>query len=763
MEFLKQRGGRAILQRRWLLLAVLALVLALPLAIVVRNSPVEISVDLDEDAGKVSAHWQGGETTLEPLDEAWAPHHYTVTITAPGDGKDRGGGYQLIAMTSIDKASYSDPSLWAHASTYFMLHGQDRPAVLQLEGWTIGPDPYLSFETDFASENVVAQSGNKPPERLTLHTEQHGNLQYPIETDARRYRYTGQVPRRFLGQLELSFSDSVQPVIQRLYINTLIPRIYYADDLPQKAPAGIRQSHWQPTWAQDRLVLPQAWWLGANVVLDLGRLWIVLFLGLTLVVVPLQFIARCFIAQWRSTPTTHADAAFPWPVFAGFWLPAFLVWCFFLLNFYPGTLNADSLTQWSEIQTFKFTPIHPPIYALAMWLGTFLWDSPATTAFFQILAASLIMASAFTLLWKAGVSRSIVLVLYILTVVSPRNNTTLISLLKDTPYSIALMGMTLCLAWYLVQPQRKVGLRWGIAGLCLGCAAVFRHNGPLLAAALLPLLLIYFPRQWRAWCLLVAGFLVVFLGVKDVIYPRISIEQGEGGFHDLTTCHLAILLDRDVPLRSEDYAFLSQVRDLQDRWGYDPRRVASTTQPLMDYYHRAWAKEHAGPYLTRYTHIMKDHLLNGANYLRERGEFLYIPWQTKIEMETYFLGISRNDLGLWSSDFLLVWPDKIRAALAWTAMPARSWIFWRPALPLYGILIACIVLCIRQRNIAWSIVYLPFVLNTGTIALAAISQACRYQFPLTFAAAFLVGLAFLPSPTHTSSSEAIPNIANQVS
>jgi hypothetical protein len=125
-------------------------------------------------------------------------------------------------------------------------------------------------------------------------------------------------------------------------------------------------------------------------------------------------------------------------------------------------------------------------------------------------------------------------------------------------------------------------------------------------------------------------------------------------------------------------------------------------------------------------------------------------------METYFLGITRNDLGLWNTQLFLELPDQLRALLAATAKPGLNWLFWRPALPLYIILIACVVLCIRQRNLAWSIVYLPFLLNTGTIALAAISQACRYQFPLTFAAAFLVGLAFLPRTSHTSASEAGP-------
>lgn len=739
----------------WLVAFGVSFVTALITSLTLGRLPIEVSVDFESSAGEVTAHWPGGEQQLQELATAFAPHHYTVRVTAPGgEAKSFGGGYQMIAMAEIDRVTYSDESLWARASNYFMLHGATRPATLEIEGWTIGSNPYLSFETDFLSESVEVQSGDEAPQKLLLRSEERGKLRYAIQIDARRYRYTGAVPRNALAELMISASVEMPPSVHRLYVNSFIPRLYFGGAVPAKRAMGLAKGNWTPQWEGSAFSLPRAFILGTHLGATVLFLWVGLFIAFAVILVVARWGNLAFRALWRTPPVTCVEGAIPGKILVAFWLPAFVVWSIFLLVYYPGTMNADSLTQWSEIQTFEFSAIHPPIYAILMWLGTCLWDSPVTTALFQILVASSLVAWAFALLWRAGVHRAIVLVLYAITVFSARNNTTLISLVKDAPYAIAFMGLAVCLACFLIQPGYRVALRWAMAGLCLGIVAVFRHNGPLVAMALLPLLLLYFPRQWRSGLVLLVAFLAVYLGVKHVVYPNISIERSDGGLHDLTTCHLAILLDRDVPLRSEEYAFMSQVRALEDGWAYSPRRLDSTAIPFLDVYHRTWAKEHRGPYFQHYQDIVLRNVLTASMYFLERGEFLYVPWQRNSDMETYFLGISRNDLGLWNSEFFLDLHNQLRALLALTTKPSLSWLFWRPALPLYLVVLACIALCVRQRTIAWSIVYLPFFINTATLALAAVSQAARYQFPLTFAAAFLVGLAFLPRPTQTSAIKA---------
>lgn len=740
-------GGLAHRQRLvWSALLLIVLLAATGASLVLRNVPVTIAIDFEAPAAGAALRWPEGRLALDVLDTAYAPHHYRASVTAPGGDAQR-SGFQLIVMAGLDDVSFSDASQWAHMSNYFMLSGPERPATLRLEGWTIGPSPYLSFETDLLSEPVIVQSGDGAPQSLNLQSESRGKVVYPIQTDRRLHRYLATVPRNALRHLTIELGSDPGPALHRLYVNSLVPRIYYGGAAPDNGPVGFIQANWAPTREGGAFALPGAYYLGANPLFTFVT-FVALFGAVPLATgFMLIHLLRAFRASWRSAPQKALPAGQPgYRVVLSFWAPAFFIWFVFLIAFYPGTLNADSLTQWEESRTLVFTPQHPPIYALAMRAAAWMWDSPSTTALLQIVAGSGLVALAFALLWSAGVHRGVVLALYALTVLSPRNNTSMIALVKDTPYAIALLGVAVFLTWIALRPGRRNGWIWAGAGMFLGLAAVFRHNGPLVAAALLPLLLFYFPRNWRGWLAVTVVVMFIYIGVTRVIYGAITIDRGDGGLHDLTTSHLAILLERDVPLRGEEYAFLGQVRDLEDRWAYHPRRVASTTLPFLDCYHRGWAKEHGAPYFDLYKRVVLRNALNASLYFIERGEFLYVPWERNAYMEKYFLGISQNDMGLSGFTIFLELPGQLRTALDWTSGPRLSGLFWRPALPLFLVIAACITLCIRRRNITWSIVYLPVLINTATIALAAISQTARYQYPLTLASGFLIALAFLPAP-----------------
>ena len=729
----------------WIGFLPIALLAAAGATLAISNAPVEIAIDFEAPAEGAALRWPEGRQALEALDTAYAPHYYRVSVTAPG-GDAHNGGFQLIVMAGIGGLSFSDASQWAHLSTYFMLVGPERPEVLALEGWSIGPNPYLSFESDLMSEPVIVQSGGGPPQTLNLQSKQRGKVVYPIQTEQRLHRYLATVPRHALRHLVIETGNGARPPLHRLYVNSLVPRIYYGGEAPPNRPAGIIQANWAPAWEGGAFALPGAYYLGAHMLFTFLS-----FLALS-IAVPLVtgfvliHVFRAFRASWRRTGQDELPGVQPGiRLVASFWAPAFLAWFVFLVAFYPGTMNSDALIQWAESRTFVFTPQHPPVYALIMRAAAWVWDSPFSTALLQVAAGSGVVALAFALLWSAGAHRGVILALYALTVLSPRNNTSIIALLKDTPYAIALLGMAVFLAWICLRPGRTNGRLWACAGLCMGLATVFRHNGPLVAAAMLPLLLFYFPRDWRGWLASTVITALIFIAITRVLYGAITIERGDGGLHDLTTSHLAILLDRDVPLHGEEYAFLEKVRDLEDRWAYHPRRADSTAVPFLHCYHRGWAREHGAPYFHLYRRIVARNILNASLYFIERGEFLYVPWERNEYMEKYFLGISTNTMGLFGFDLFLELPGHLRAALAWTSGPRLSGLFWRPALPLYLVLAACITLCIRRRSISWSIVYLPFFINTATIALAAISQAARYQYPLALASGFLIALAFLPA------------------
>ena len=734
--------------RFWAATIALSTLIGACMAAALRGLPVEICVDVEPPyAGGVLAVWAGGVVVLEEIEEAYAPSHFLVELESPVEASGKqSDGYQMIAMLPPDSVHYEPRDAWAEIHTYFFLHGAARPARLSLAGWGIGPGAYLSFETDPYSGTVQVRGGSNPPDALDLQSAGRGKKVYGLAPDARLQRYYGRVPRQSLRGLRIAGDGSGPIHVRRQVVNSLVPRTYVRAGAPGHAPCGFVEQNWEPaTPGGGGVLLPREFYLGAG--------WLPAFIVFTLAglaamwiaVWPWRVLVRILENRYLGASRDWLQGAFAWKTACGLWAATFLVWFTFLLAFYPGTMNADSLTQWKQAMTFAFEPDHPPFYAWIMWVMRHIWDSPFSTALPQVVLGSALVAFAASLLWRAGVNRAVVLAMYLIGTLSPRNMTMMIALIKDAPYGICMFGAALSLAWILLRRNRRNWLPWATLGLCLGLAALFRQNGPMMVAGTLPFLILFFLRQWRglALCFLLA--FAVFFGAKGAVIARIPMAPTNGGLHDLMTAHLAILLDRDVPLRNEEYAFLAQVRDLEDRWAYEERRADATTIPFLDgIYHREWAKEHRRTYRDCYTRLVLRNPLTAARYFWDRGAFLLVPWPTDTPMETYFLGIPQNRLGLYSMDFFLKLPDQLRAVLAWTATDSLSWLFWRPALPLYLVLIAGLALCLRMRDPIWAVVYLPFAINTGIVGLAAVSHACRYQFPLTFAAAFLVALAFLP-------------------
>ena len=700
------------------------------LTVIIGHMPVDLALDAEGFSGEgLQATWSTGSVSLEEIDTAYAPHHFEARLIAPApqEGEKQRKGFQVITMAGVEEARYTPESSWANISTYYFLMGPERPAELRISGWNLGPNPYFSFETDRISDSVRVESGEGPPVALDLFSQQLGRKVTPIATDTRLRRFYGEVPRKALAELEFNFLGAPPTAVRRIYINSFFPNIYAGENiaLPLVPPFYLGASPIS-TW----LICSALSLVGLLALAGLGMLGQKLYRNL----------ARYPGDDRLTVPPT-------WKSFGVFWVPVFMVWLIFLVAFYPGTLNVDSLSQWEQAQAFSFEAQHPPFYAWLMWLARQVWESPFAVALPQVCFGSALVALSASLLWTAGVPRGIVLAMYALCTLSPRNMTMMIALIKDGPYGICMYLAAILLAWIILRRTRPNYMLWVCLGVAFGVSTLFRHNGLLMAVGTLPFLLLFFMRQWRSVLLCAAMIMVVMVGARVAVLSRIPIEKSSGGLHDLLTAHLALLVEKDVPLSNEEYAFLGQVRDLNDRWSYDKRRVAATTMPFLEAaYHREWAKEHGAAYRGHYTRIVRRNIWVASHYFYDRGEFLIVPWETDTPMETYFLGISKNELGLFNLEFFLELPGQLRSVVAWTASDGWRWLFWRPALPLYLAGIACLVLCLRTRDPIWVIVYLPFFINTAVIGLAAISQASRYQYPLTFAAAFLVALAFLPAP-----------------
>jgi len=744
------------------LVMAIAFAVALITAFAIRNTSVDIGIDFTTQPaspvvlGRLDANDVFHEITVaEQIRAEFSPHHYEYDIEVPEEG---GGEVELLIEASPDRLTLEPENAWLNKEIYMVFPGGNLPARAHVEGWHFGPAVDFAFSRDLRSGNVIIRGeGVEKHLRLfsedTIKVNSPDKLKVSIPAGRRLYRYYAQVPRKHLRGLAMRIDAPASenpPAVERLYINTFIPGIFYSGMAPPRTPPALVIENWTTPAASEKGV----------VVLFNGALiessWTLTSLLMFLIAYPSFYVFVLLVKLMRkefrrlNNEVASLEAAAPALApfnrleFSGYWIALFCLWNYFLLNFWPGSMNVDSHDQWLQATQFSFINQHPPFHTLIIWAGRKIWDSPACIAFLQITAMSGMFAWGFSFMRRAGVSRIVVGACFLMTALSLKNAAMAISLLKDTPYAIIMLGFTIAAFYLVIEPrERKKWRMWITAGICMGLMPLFRYNGLIVLLGMLFLFPLFFAgTRWRALTAAICGLLIC-LSVTQGLFRLIHIEKEEKLGPLLLLSQTAILIDNDAPFSNDEYKLMSEIRPLSDRWAYSKFRIGGTTEPIAFQWTSDVLIEREDEFRQLYAKLMLRNPLLGAKYFLERGEYLYIPWESS-HMETCILGIGRNENMLASTQFLLDTPDMFKSVLTWSNAPEWNWLFWRPAIPLYICILATALLAYRRKSLLYTLPLSAFMLNTLSLLAAAIAQNARYQFGVTMAAGIVIGLAFLP-------------------
>ncbi|MCX7014546.1 MAG: hypothetical protein NTW86_18680 [Candidatus Sumerlaeota bacterium] len=590
----------------------------------------------------------------------------------------------------------------------------------------------------------------------------------PVRRPVKQYRAS--IPRRALAGFRISLGDSGRFPISRLYVGSFWPTIFLASGAEAGEDVWGRViPHWSPSIEQGRLIVPSLSRLEQGGWATFGVLAPSLFaLGLGLSVLAFLASRLCRWLVRQSSPGTRTLAPFRAGPFLAFWRPLVVVWTLIWLCFWPATMETDSCFQWHQAQTMQINDWHPPLHTLTMKLASMAWASPGALIAVHILALSLCAAYGFSLLLRAGVPRRLVIAAYLVALCSPRNAMMAVLEEKDVLYSVCVFLFAVMLAHSLLD--HRMGRRlwfWVALGVCLGLIPLYRHNG---IAILLPMLLLLpvFLWPWRKLAILsLAVALLVFGGARLVLFPLFRVEHLKGFWPvAYAMTELSPIVAQDPPLSQEERDFLTRIRPMTDRWDYSP---VTSNPALYKTTDLPYAEANAdrllalfGSLLERYPGlVLHHHQLNAA--------YLIVPWDSvrypiEYPYTEYFGGAIRPNA--WADKYGIAirpfFPELHAAILEFLGILAQrplNWLFWRVGLPLYAVLAALGILLARLRDWRLLLVYLPALLNTAFFLLGTPSQSTRYQFPLTFSAAFLVCLAFLPktgAPSWPAANDAPP-------
>jgi hypothetical protein len=467
------------------------------------------------------------------------------------------------------------------------------------------------------------------------------------------------------------------------------------------------------------------------------------------------FVASAWLVC-RPTPLGIAGQPLPMPprwMWVRYTLPLLVYWSVYWLAFWPALMSTDSLGQWAQMISGQYSDAHPAFHTLTNWLLTRLWFSPGAIAAAQILALSVVAGLGIALMRQEGAPAWLTWMVVTGVALSPANGMLAVTLWKDIPYSIALLGLTICL--FLIVRSAGVWIEGHVAWLALGITtaltALYRHNGVIPAFASLACLFLAFPHRWKR--LLAASLLAsgLWLGVRGPFYRWLEVQPTQG--NPFISVLALNVIDRhvnfDTPLLEDERQLLAQVRPGAPDWPYD-------CYNFTEFYYDGYLDHE---FMARHSIDLARLALELS--LRNPGETLQqwvctgasvfqITAPRNTSYETAVGEIYANDMGLQSASRL----PQVRTLLLRLAGETRTrrwvWLAWRSPFWMYLYFFAIAVACMRAKSWRYLLLAVPVGLNALQVAVFSVEQIFRYVYPMMLVGMVMSGpLLCVPSPVRS--------------
>ncbi|HXF69750.1 MAG TPA: DUF6020 family protein [Thermoflexus sp.] len=425
-------------------------------------------------------------------------------------------------------------------------------------------------------------------------------------------------------------------------------------------------------------------------------------------------------------------------------LPCWLVWFVYFLAFYPGIFPKDALYQWRQVLDGAFDNRHPAVHTLSMALVYRIWPSPAAVALTQMLALGVIIGIAVRALERWGVSTSARGFLVLAAALSPANGLMSITMWKDIPYAMGMLGLSAALL-HLVrdfledrQPTLSTWVGIVLSGLAI---ASYRHNGwPVVLLALGLIIMLW---KQHAINLITRSLLPVvlcYITIQAIEIYVLRIPPVPRWFAFQVPIHqVSALVYAETPLTADEAAFLDRIQPLELwRAGYTCRFL----DPVVnnDQLNRKFFDENISNFMGLWLRLI---LRNPTAWLRHylcSTDFLWRMTQPEnAYVYAFEWGTPPNPLGLSSRPIFPILRSALWPVFRETLRPAWIWLFWRPAIFFYLVVLIGIVLAYRHGVRPAISLIGPAIVHTLLWFPILTAPDFRFQYPI-----YLIALVLSP-------------------
>ena len=459
----------------------------------------------------------------------------------------------------------------------------------------------------------------------------------------------------------------------------------------------------------------------------------------------LLWIAGWLVAEGLGGGTQTGDAlrrGWRWARYGA--LPA-LVWSLYWLAFHPGVVAYDPAVQWHQLVHGRYEDWHPLLHTWLLGLLGRPFDSFAPVALAQVIATALLVGAMLARARRYGTPAWLVWATSLWFALSPAFAYHAIAVWKDTPFTLAIVGLTILLLDAVASRRLTLGRACGF-GVLLATIALLRHNGAAAALAGLAALAGAVGRTAPRRVLAAAGVaLALVLLVRGPVYRMVDVAPTPRLLRYATLLpQVAALVGAGAPLEPSDAAYLARILPL-DRWrrpyecftgvGLLHREPLRAT-PLEDEpgrLPRIWAR-----LVAERPDVAFRHWLCATGWVWRPRAPLYVGPLTRDGQV-----VDPNDFGMATTPQLPALHARLTRVLAASLRDGSLWrlLVWQPAVALYVLIVALGVLVVRARSLLPVLPFLPALGNTLGWLLTPFSPDARYQWPVEVLAPLAVCLA----------------------
>ncbi|RHP50071.1 hypothetical protein DWZ37_09600 [Clostridiaceae bacterium AF31-3BH] len=173
---------------------------------------------------------------------------------------------------------------------------------------------------------------------------------------------------------------------------------------------------------------------------------------------------------------------------------------------------------------------HPPFYILWLKAIVRVWNSTYAVLLVQYVWFAFVFLEGMRLLYRKGIPSAVIIFITTLSALNSGNMVHLTTIWKDIPYAISVFWVTILIARFMLEDQRRSWLIYAELIIALVCTALMRQNGIVVFLALIPILIVTFRKRWKMWAACVLSLALVLI-VQFPLYSYLDIQRNprEGG------------------------------------------------------------------------------------------------------------------------------------------------------------------------------------------------------------------------------------------